>query len=358
MADVDLSKLEKAAEELAVENGILMMMGDTDSGKSTFCRMLVNSVLRLGRKCAVVDMDIGQSEIGPPGCVGWGVPEAEIQSLSDIPVHGISFVGSSNPIGRMLEHVTASTEAVRKAQKEKPDIILIDTTGLIQGESGRRLKMNKIRSLSPNHLIAIQKGAECEHILQSFGKSKALKVHRLERPLNLGYKSRALRIQRRKSKFASYFLNSQIHQADMRMFAFSGVWLGTGNVCPFRQVTSMSEILKENVYYAECIGAAMNILVGSLDVRQENLARLQQSYPEYKINLFPALAYHNLLVGLEDADGRLLGLGILQKIDFCRATFEIQTPLITLSAASHIRAGLLRLHADGNEIELLRPGVI
>lgn len=38
----------------------VMLVGPTDIGKSTVCRMLVNYAARLGRAPVLVDLDVGQ----------------------------------------------------------------------------------------------------------------------------------------------------------------------------------------------------------------------------------------------------------------------------------------------------------
>ena len=47
-----------------------MVVGPTDVGKSTLCKMLCSYAARLGRAPILVDMDVGQSEISMPGTMG------------------------------------------------------------------------------------------------------------------------------------------------------------------------------------------------------------------------------------------------------------------------------------------------
>ena len=46
------------------------MVGPTDVGKSTVCKLLANYAARLGRSPIIVDLDVGQSEISVPGTIG------------------------------------------------------------------------------------------------------------------------------------------------------------------------------------------------------------------------------------------------------------------------------------------------
>merc|ERR1719397_1049165 len=64
---------QKAEEPRGKENArgpICMLVGPTDVGKSTVCRLLLNYAVRLGRKPIYVDLDVGQGSIAVPGSVG------------------------------------------------------------------------------------------------------------------------------------------------------------------------------------------------------------------------------------------------------------------------------------------------
>ena len=47
-----------------------MILGDVDVGKSSLILYLANRLVRKGLKIGIVDSDIGQSDIGPPGVIG------------------------------------------------------------------------------------------------------------------------------------------------------------------------------------------------------------------------------------------------------------------------------------------------
>jgi len=47
-----------------------MVVGGTDVGKTTLCRLLLNYGVRLGRRPVFIDLDVGQQSIGIPGSIG------------------------------------------------------------------------------------------------------------------------------------------------------------------------------------------------------------------------------------------------------------------------------------------------
>ena len=69
-----LEKLRKMADESSklpedqwTSGPITMVVGPTDVGKSTLCRLLLNYGVRMGRRPVFVDLDVGQGSISLPG---------------------------------------------------------------------------------------------------------------------------------------------------------------------------------------------------------------------------------------------------------------------------------------------------
>src|SRR5688500_13492087 len=122
-------------DSVCTSGGSVLLIGGTDTGKTTFAGLLANAVVSRGRIAAVVDADLGQSEIGPPGCVGLGIVSESINSLGDLKPAGLAFVGSTAPRGCMLEHVVAVRRMADQAIERNPEVLIVDTTGFIQGLS-------------------------------------------------------------------------------------------------------------------------------------------------------------------------------------------------------------------------------
>ena len=96
---------KSALNALAASPGTTLLLGGMDVGKTTFTRLLANRFLEAGCPPALLDADLGQSEIGPPACVGIAFCDAPILALSDLKPHALAFVGSASPPGYLLEHV-------------------------------------------------------------------------------------------------------------------------------------------------------------------------------------------------------------------------------------------------------------
>lgn len=66
-----LEQIRRLAESDPSHRGPrIMLVGPTDVGKSTVCRILCNYSVRMGRSPILVDLDVGQGDISVPGTMG------------------------------------------------------------------------------------------------------------------------------------------------------------------------------------------------------------------------------------------------------------------------------------------------
>ncbi len=68
-----LPEWERAAEAVLARPGVVMLLGASDSGKTTLGRILAEKLTAAGRTVGLVDGDVGQSSIGPPTTVGLAI---------------------------------------------------------------------------------------------------------------------------------------------------------------------------------------------------------------------------------------------------------------------------------------------
>lgn len=69
-----------------VQGPRVIVVGPTDSGKSTLSRMLLSWAAKQGWKPTFVDLDIGQGSITIPGCIAATPIEMPIDPVEGIPL--------------------------------------------------------------------------------------------------------------------------------------------------------------------------------------------------------------------------------------------------------------------------------
>jgi polynucleotide 5'-hydroxyl-kinase GRC3/NOL9 len=186
--------------ELIRYKGIALIMGKTNSGKSAIARYLVERLVSEGIAVSLVDCDIGQSSLGLPGAVSMKVFRDK-RDCKRFSFERMSFLGTANPamvIPVMIETSGRMVDLCRKTS----EITLVDTTGLVSGRLGQTLKIGKVMRIRPDHIIAVCRGQELEHILEP---AKEVHIYRIRTAKNVKTRSTAARIRYRGGRLQDYF---------------------------------------------------------------------------------------------------------------------------------------------------------
>ena len=229
---------------LEKERGIAIILGATDTGKSTLTKFLIFNLCKRGLKVALVDADIGQSFLGPPATIGFSVFKSDpIWEVVLLPPE-IYFVGSITPEGGFPIHLRGVKRMVDKAVSAGAEVAIVDTTGFILGETGKELKRRKIDLLSPQFIIALQKANEIEHVLDLYKENPLYKIIRLPLSDQVRSKSMEERKINRTNKFQDYFKHAVIQELAMENVQIEGEVLDpNGDILPLDWALKINGLL-------------------------------------------------------------------------------------------------------------------
>jgi len=197
---------------LKEEKGIVILLGATDTGKSTLAKFLILNFCQRGLKVALVDADIGQSTLGPPATIGLAVFKSDPDWEVVLSPPEIFFVGSTTPEGHFPLYLKGVKRMVDKAISYGTELVLVDTTGFVSGEAGKELKRRKIDLLSPRFILALQKSDELEPILDLYKENPLYKIYRLPLSEHITPRSMEERRTNRANRFRDYFKDSVIQE--------------------------------------------------------------------------------------------------------------------------------------------------
>ena len=202
--------------------GIAILLGATDTGKSTLAKFLISHLCQRGLKVGLVDADIGQSFLGPPATIGLALFKSHPDWDIILSSPEIFFVGSTTPEGHFPIHLRGVKRMVDRVSSYGPEVILVDTTGFVSGEAGRELKRRKIDLVSPHFILALQKDDEIEPILEQSKENALYKIYRV--PLSEQVRSRSMEERRinRANKFRDYFKYSVIQELAIEKVQIEG----------------------------------------------------------------------------------------------------------------------------------------
>lgn len=149
--------------------GVILIVGEPNTGKSTLARHLFRQFQEKGTVTAYLDGDPGQSTIGPPATmtVATGRP-----GEATFPPAGKElswFVGAVSPRRHMLPMLSGAARLSQAALEGKAELLLYDSSGLVDPQQGgAALKRALVDVLQPATIVAIQRRKELQELLQAW----------------------------------------------------------------------------------------------------------------------------------------------------------------------------------------------
>jgi len=202
--------------------GVLVVLGAVDTGKSSFARWTANKLLKFGKTPAIVDCDVGQSDIGPPAVIGMAIVENPFSRYDELSLGGMYFVGGVQPGGRLLQCLTGALRMVEEACKRGATHIIVNTTGWIDG-AGIYYKQSKIDAIRPAILVAIEQRKELTLIVAAYKRMNSIRTFFLPPSASIRKREREERRERRRENFERYFQDSSITVFSTNRIGISGI---------------------------------------------------------------------------------------------------------------------------------------
>lgn len=266
---------------------IAMVMGKADSGKTSFCTHLINKLVSAKQKVAILDGDLGQSDIGPPCTVAYAFITAPLTELYELKAENAFFVGVTSP----SEAVSKTIEglALMKAEilDRTADFVVVNTDGWVEGEEAVDYKSQLAKMLEPDIVLCIQQKDELKPLLATLTKFRKIVI---DSSSVIKQRSREKRKNLREMSYAKYLTDAKVKSL------------------PLNQL-----IIEEKT---------------ALPIKQDEEGRL--------------------LLGLYNSQKKFLGIGILREVDSVRKTLKVLT---SVSAKPSIIAfGKVRLDENLREV--------
>ena len=330
------------------EGGLTLLLGTSDSGKTTLARWLFWTLTSAGRRVALLDGDIGQSTLGLPATAGLALFTAPSTDANLHPI-ALRFVGAVSPAQQMLPLAVALKRLAEKAYAMGAEVLLVDTTGLVLGPIGRRLKFHKIELLAPQRLVALQKDAELEPILRLFEGRKGLAISRLPVSPHITPRTPQARRIYRAQRFFDYFQASSSLELSLREVGVEGGWMQGRRVLDVSELRGLSKEFETPVLGGERSDDDAFLLVQG-DPSPEGLPLAKSRLGVSVLRIIEIDAIRGLLLGLADEENELLALGLLQDLDPTTGRLVCLTPFGNRGDVRIVHFGSLRLEPSGQEL--------
>jgi polynucleotide 5'-hydroxyl-kinase GRC3/NOL9 len=311
-----------ALEDLQQAQRILLL-GATDTGKTTFLTWLVNTLGRQGRRIGIVDADVGQSSVGPPTTIGLGVVAQALQSLQALSPAALYFVGSTSPRGHLIPVIVGTGRMVDRAQKLEVDQVIIDTCGFVSTDAGQALKHYQIDVVNPDVVVCLQRAEECEPILRAFRYRQRPRILRLRASQACRRRSMEERRLHRERALRRYFAKPQTITLSWDDLNLVEAPLGSGAAFEVGRDIHHGRWCMPEMLWAERREGELHVVTASR-LSSGAIAELERA-TGMRIRIWLAEELHGTLLGLLDGAGEALGIGILQHIQFPDHRLEVLT---------------------------------
>lgn len=275
----------------------VMVMGGVDSGKTSFCVYLANRALSDGWNPAVIDGDLGQSDIGPPSTIGFSRVTKPMKDLFEMEAENACFVGVTSPSLAVNKVVEGLTEIKNRVLQTGVDFLIVNTDGWVEGEEAAGYKVQLAERVAPDVVVGIQQTNELTPILTLLKEKR--RVIAIESPQVIRKRSREKRKTLRELGYKKYLKQAKVRLFPLSQIRVEKVLSETGGRLAAEQIEEMEE---------------------------------------------------GLLVALQDAEGRFLGIGVLCGVDPRRGLIRIYTPVG--ENVSTVCVGQVKLDREGRETGL------
>ena len=322
----------------------LIVVGAVDTGKTTLTTWLANRACLLGYKTAVVDADVGQSDIGPPATVGLGLLRQAVEYLHDVPVVDLYFVGSTTPRGHVAAALTGTKRMVEQAFAAGADRVLINTTGLVGGSLGRTLKYHKVNLTRPDCIIALQRHGEIEPLLNTWEASGFL-VYRLPVPAGVRRRSFETRAAFRNGRWREFFTGARRQVLPFGSFHTARTSIFTGEPISEKDRQKLESLVGQPLLWAEKTPVGANAVTPH-PLPKEAAAAAAALLKVPKLLRIAPESFRGVIAGLVGPEGRCLSLGWVEKVDYEAASLLVVTPYRGDEPVSVVEFSSVRLDAE------------
>jgi len=324
-----------------------VVLGTVDSGKTSFCTYLINKLLLEKQKNAILDGDLGQSDIGPPCTVAYTFVTKPITDLFNLEAKNAFFVGVTSPSIAIDKVIEGLKSLKREVSSSNPDFIVINTDGWIEGEEAVNYKVQLIEELDPNIIFCIQQKDEFAPFLNALEKFAKVIV---DSPSAIKQRSREKRRNLRELGYVKYLRNAKVQSLPLNwlkveedeLFSLSGAHENT------RQARKIYELLGMKPLHLAELKDRICIVIGRRRwINEDNIKKVEE-FTKKKMVVTRKGEEEDALVALYNSERKFLGIGVLKEVDYTRKTLKIFSPVA--KEISTIALGKVKLDKNLKEI--------
>ncbi len=327
---------------------VLIIIGAVDSGKTGLSTYLTNRLLEEGRKVAILDGDIGQSDIGPPCVLSYAFARKPLTDPFNLYAEGAFFVGETSPSNVTHKVIEGLLILKQKILSYDPDFVIVNTDGWVDGEAVK-YKLKLVEALKPNINLCLQQEDELASLVGILGESAAI----LESPASAKPRNQEKRKGLRELAYRKYLQGAKVRSVPLNWVNVEeddlfGLANSLGNM---RHIGNIYQTLGMKPLYLGEQQDRISIIIGRRRWIDPVKIRKVEEITGKKAIVIRKGEEEGTLVALADSRRRFLGIGVIREIDYRRKNLKILTPV--QDEISIVIVGKVRLGDNLRETPLL-----
>ncbi|MEM0057437.1 MAG: Clp1/GlmU family protein [Candidatus Bathyarchaeia archaeon] len=345
---------EEAYKELAAlekRPATALVLGNVDSGKTSFCTYLTNKLLGSGCKIAVLDGDLGQSDIGPPCTIAYAVVSKPLTDLFNLEPTNAYFVGVTSPSRALEKVIQGIAMLMEEALKHNPDYVIVNTDGWVDGEDAIKYKLQVIEKIRPDMVFCLQQDETLTPLLNAIENFKTIKV---ESPPTIKQRSREKRKSLRELGYIKYLKGAKVQSIPISWVKIEGDEFASlnktyGNAKRDKEICDLLGM--KPLHIAELKDKIQVVVGRGRWIDPEKIRKTEETLGK-KVEVAWKGDEEGLLTALYNSENRFLGIGVLREIDYIRKVLKIFTPVS--GGIATVAVGKIRLDKNLREVPALQ----
>jgi polynucleotide 5'-hydroxyl-kinase GRC3/NOL9 len=321
----------------------ILVLGGVDVGKSTFALMCANRILSTGVKpVAILDGDLGQTDIGPPGALSYTLLDKPTVDLFNFRFEEAVFIGSLTPY-QVVDRIVESLTYLKSRASARSKAIIVNTDGWFTVEA-IPYKARIVERLKPKATVIIDRDIDLS-LIEDAAKSSGSTLIRIPPPKYIRGKSRSDRRGRRELCYRKYFIDPAVRKMPVTWIKFLDLPIGLGTTLQVDKLREISADLGFECIYGEHTGSMLYIIA-----RIDSEDYMEIEYGGVKGIVIPDRLIKGLLMGVYDQTEAFRGLAILKSIfmEGDRGVVELITSY--RGPIGYLKPGSVRLDENFKEI--------
>lgn len=333
--------------KLSEKSKTVLILGNKNTGKSTYLRLLTNYMLsqNLTQTIQILDIDPGQPEMCQPTCITLAEVNRPFVGTHDPFLNEgkmtTKFIGFSSPNLQPINYLYQLGKLIEIKEKDKNKITIINSPGWVKGY-GTELMSYLANATEISFLVQLTSDRRDLDVLKEIDWSRATEIIKLESISKLANVSTYSPAIIRNYKLLSYIHFDQV----LKTFDFNPLIFKSPYMLPYIGTTNSLNKLKlfqgiVGVSVFESDGMIPSSIANCLECQYAALVTVKSEDISHLIDLKKATISSKLPLLIEDSkfqkiNSKFYGLCVIHSVDTKSQVINIYTPINVEELANNL----------------------